>query len=222
MLGGAINFEQLNATVGTIIQGFVQNLSTINVSQLITQISTAIGTAAGQLVAGGNRTIETYVLRLILDNVNQTDIAILVRGLTTVQRAVNSLNRIAAFLYRYRMNTKFMFPRDCVRRFVELNFCARCTRRVPPLCSNTCGALFRGCLSPYYTVLSRQFDVLWNVSRQVLRITNNTLQTLFMNERNLIDVTQVVSIILFYLHPHCKHIIVSRVSSRGGNFLPKM
>ena len=126
MLGSTINFEQLNATVGTIIQGFVQNLSTINVSQLITQISTAIGTAAGQLVAGGNRTIETCVLRLMLDNVNQTDIAILVRGLTTVQRAVNSLNRIAAFLYRYRMNTEFTFPRDCVRRFVELNFCARC------------------------------------------------------------------------------------------------
>ena len=197
MLGGAINFDQLNATVGTFIEGFVENLSTTNVSQLITQISTAIGNAAGQVVAGGNQTIQACVLRLILDNVNQTDIAILVRGLTTVQRAINSLNRIAAFLYRYRMNTEFMFPRDCVRRFVELNFCARCTRRVPPLCSNTCGALFRGCLSPYYTVLSGQFDFLWNVSRQVLRITNNTLQTLFMNERNLINLTQVVSIILF-------------------------
>ena len=146
------------------------------------------------LLGGGDQDVQMCVRRFITNNVNQSDIAIIVRGLMRVQRALNSLDRIADFLYRYRMNTEFRFPQGCVRRFVELNFCARCTRRIPPLCSNTCGALYRGCLSPYYTVLSRQFDILFNVSRQVLRITNNTLQDLFANERNLIEFNiQVVS-----------------------------
>lgn len=198
MIRGAVGFEQLNATAGTTIMGFVENLQTANVSQFISNVNNAIAGAAGQLLSGGNQDIRMCVRQLIVNSVNQSDIAILIHGLMTVQRALNSLDRIADFLYRYRMNTVFRFPQNCVQRFVELNFCARCTRRIPPLCSNTCGALFRGCLSPYYTVLSRQFDILFNVSRQVLRVTNNTLQTLFMNERNLINIVQVVSAL--YLH----------------------
>ena len=190
---GAVSFQQLNAVAGTIIMGFVENLQTANVSQFISSVNNAIGGAAGLLLGGGNQNVQMCVRQFIVNSVNQSDIAVLIRGLMTVQRALISLDRISDFLYRYRMNTVFRFPQDCVRRFVELNFCARCTRRIPPLCSNTCGALFRGCLSPYYTVLSRQFDILFNVSRQVLRITNNTLQILFTNERNLINIVQVVS-----------------------------
>lgn len=195
-LNGAVSFEQLNAAAGATIMQFVQNLQTADVSQFVINVNNAIGGAAGGLLSGGNQSIQMCVRQLITSNVNQSDIAIIVRGLMTVQRALNSLDRIADFLYRYRMNTEFQFPQNCVRRFVELNFCARCTRRIPPLCSNTCGALYRGCLSPYYTVLSRQFDILFNVSRQVLRITNNTLQDLFANERNLIEFSQVVSAFL--------------------------
>ena len=193
MFNGAVSFDQLNAVAGTAIMEFVENLQTANVSQFISNVNNAIGGAAGQLLSGGDQAVQMCVRQFIVNSINQSDIAILIRGLMTVQRALNSLDRIADFLYRYRMNTVFRFPQDCVQRFVELNFCARCTRRIPPLCSNTCGALFRGCLSPYYTVLSRQFDILFNVSRQVLRITNNTLQTLFTNERNLINIVQVVS-----------------------------
>lgn len=190
--GGGSSFDQLNAAIGPTIMQFVQSLQTADVSQFITNVNNAIGNAAGTLLGGGNQDTQMCVRRFIASNINQTDIAVVIRGLMNVQRALNSLDRIADFLYRYRMNTEFRFPQNCVRRFIELNFCARCTRRIPPLCSNTCGALYRGCLSPYYTVLSRQFDLLFNVSRQVLRITNNTLQDLFMNERRLIDITRAV------------------------------
>ena len=195
--GGVVSFDQLNIAAGTTVMQFVQNLQTANVSQFVINVNNVIAGAAGGLLSGGNQNVGMCVRQLITRNVNQSDIAIIARGLMTVQRALNSLDRIADFLYRYRMNTEFRFPQGCVRRFVELNFCARCTRRIPPLCSNTCGALYRGCLSPYYTVLSRQFDILFNVSRQVLRITNNTLQDLFANERNLIDFIQVVSDFLY-------------------------
>ena len=190
-----ITFDVLNGQLAPILNNFVMDLRTANASQLIEVISNTIATSAGQLVSGGNATVAACVGDFIRDNINRTDVEDLVKGLTTVQRAVNTLDRIASFLYRYRMTTQFRFPRNCVRRFIELNFCARCTKRTPPLCSNTCGALFRGCLSPYDTVLSRQLDVLWNVSRQVLRITNSTLDSLFMNERSLLNIIQVVSVV---------------------------
>ena len=178
---------------GPTINNFVQNINTVNVSQVIMMISRALGTATGEVLGRGNQTTAACVRDVVTRNINNTDVALLIRGLTTVQRGLNALDMIASFLYRYRMTTEFTFPTNCMRRFVELNFCQRCTRRVPPLCSNTCGALFRGCLSPYYTVLSNQFDLLWNVSRQVLRVTNNTLQNLFTNERDLVNVAGAVS-----------------------------
>ena len=190
-----VTFDELNDTAGAIATMFVQNLPSANATMFIERVSNAIGGAAGQRLGNGSEQM-MCIRQLLLRNINQSDVAMVIRGLMTVQRGIRSLNRIADFLYRYRMNTQFTFPRDCVRRFVELNFCARCTRRIPPLCSNTCGALFRGCLSPYYTVLSRQFDVLWNVSRQVLRVTNNTLENLFMNQRSLVNTAQIVSISL--------------------------
>ena len=192
-LNGQIDFNTLSALVGPRIEAFIQNIETANASQIIMMVTSEIGTSAGRALGGNNSTIQQCVRDLLFNNLNRSDIAVLIRGLTTVKQGLVTLNRIADFLYRYRMNTQFTFPRNCVRRFVELNFCGRCTRRIPPLCSNMCGALFRGCLSPYYTVLSRQFDLLWNVSRQVLRITNYTLQTLFTNERDLVNVIGVVS-----------------------------
>ena len=183
---------------GPAIDNFLSNINTANATQVIMMISSAFGTSTAGELSGGDQTKVACIRDIVMNSINQTDVALLVRGLNTVQRAVTTLDKIASFLYRYRMTTEFMFPSNCIRRFVELNFCQRCTRRVPPLCSNTCGALFRGCLSPYYTVLSNQFDLLWNVSRQVLRVSNNTLQNLFTNERDLIDVPSAVSIRINY------------------------
>lgn len=192
-LNGLASFEDLSNIARPVIQTFIQNIQTANVTQIVRMVSASLAAGAGQAVGGGNPDTITCVRDTILRNVNETDITILIQALTNVQKAVKSLDGLTDFLYRYRMNTEFTFPRNCVRRFVELNFCARCTRRTPPLCSNTCGALFRGCLSPYYNVLNRQFDLVWNISRQVLRQTNNSLHMLFSEERNIINVGQIVS-----------------------------
>ena len=199
-LNGQVDFNTLSGIVGPDIQRFIQNIETANISQIIMEVTSHVGMAVGTRFGGSNNTARLCIRNALLNNLNRSDIAAITRGLTTVKRGLVLLNRIADFLYQYRMNTNFRFPRNCVRRFVELNFCGRCTRRIPPLCSNTCGALFRGCLSPYYTVLSQQFDVLWNVSRQVLRITNSTLQTLFANERHLINLLGVVSIFVIVIN----------------------
>ena len=162
-----------------------------NATQFAIDVIDNLATAAG--AAGPTRTVSMCIVSTIKSNINQSDVALIVRAIDRIRRSITVLVRATNFLYSYVANTEFTFPNNCVRRFVELNFCARCRGQTPPLCSNTCGALVRGCLSAYYTALSRQYDILWNVSRQILSITNDTLHTLFTEERQLIDHAAVVS-----------------------------
>ena len=162
----------------------------LNLTEVVNGIVTSLGEAAGQQL--GQNT-QTCILNAIQNNLNQSDIQLVIRAIEDVRRAFTVLRRSANFFQQYVEGLQFRFPRNCVRRFVELNFCARCTQKTPPLCSNTCGALVRGCLSAYYSALSRQFDILWDVSRQVVMITNSTLRALFFEERELIDQTTAVS-----------------------------
>ena len=196
--GVGIDFSTVQNITGAIIARIPENIviddSTrdFNVTQFAVDVITALGNAAGRALAT-NLTTRVCVLNAIRNNINQMDVTLITNAIERVRRSFTVLNGMANFLYRYTETTRFRFPGICLRRFVELNFCARCTRQIPPLCSNTCGALLRGCLSSYYSGLARQFDVLWNVSRQVLRISNETLQTVFSEERQLIDRTAAVS-----------------------------
>lgn len=177
-------------TDNLVIDDSTQNL---NLAEVVNGIVTSLGEAAGQLLSRNSTTTQACILNAIRNNLNQQDIQLVIRTIEDVRRAFTVLRRSANFFQEYIEGIQFRFPRNCVRRFVELNFCARCTRKTPPLCSNTCGALVRGCLSAYYSALSRQFDILWDVSRQVVMITNSTLQALFFEERQVIDQTTAVS-----------------------------
>ena len=198
-LNGQIDVNSLYGIVArsldTIIDNLVINDNTrdLNINQVVNEIITALGNAAGQRLSQ-NTTVQACIVNAIRNNLNQTDIELVVRAIEELRRAFTVLDRSSKFFYRYIEDLQFRFPRNCVRRFVELNFCARCTQKIPPLCSNTCGALVRGCLSAYYSALSRQFDVLWNVSQQVVMVTNSTLRTLFLEERQLIDQNTAVSV----------------------------
>ena len=183
-------------SLNTIINNLVIDDSTrdLNLTQVVNNIVTALGDAAGGALAQNNTATQMCILNVIRSNLNQSDVDLVIQAIEDVRRAFTVLRRSANFFQQYVEDLQFRFPRNCVRRFVELNFCARCTQKTPPLCSNTCGALVRGCLSAYYSALSRQFDILWDVSRQVVMITNSTLRSLFSEERQLIDETTAVSI----------------------------
>ena len=199
-LNGQIDVNSLYGIIARSLDTIVDNLviddntRALNLTQVVNDIITALGSAAGQhLNRQNNMTIQACIVNAIRNNVNQSDVMLVIRTIEELRRAFTVLDRSAKFFHQYIESLPFQFPRNCVRRFVELNFCARCTQKTPPLCSNMCGALVRGCLSAYYSALSRQFDILWNVSRQVVTVTNNTLQTLFLEERQLIDQTSAVS-----------------------------
>ena len=196
---GQVDITSLFGFVERFINQITDNLviddttRSLNLTEVFNGIVTALGEAAGQRLSRGNNNAQVCILNVVRNNLNQTDIQLVIRAIEDVRRAFTVLRRSANFFQQYVDGLQFRFPRNCVRRFVELNFCARCTQRTPPLCSNTCGALIRGCLSAYYSALSRQFDILWDVSRQIVTITNNTLRTLFFDERRVIDETAAVS-----------------------------
>ena len=199
-LYGRIDVSSLSVFIQSSIEMITNNLfiddntRDLNLNQVINDIVTALGNAAAQhLNVSRDMTAETCVLNAVRNNLNQSDVELIIRALEELRRAYTVLRRSANFLIQYIEGLQIRFPRNCVRRFVELNFCARCTQKTPPLCSNMCGALVRGCLSAYYSALSRQFDILWNVSRQVVTVTNNTLQTLFLEERQLLNQDSAVS-----------------------------
>ena len=196
------SFDDVQRAVGSVVERIPQNLvidknsQLFNLTQFATDVIDRLATAAGTALSLGSRNTFTCIQNAIKSNVNQTDVNLFIRTIEKIRRAFTVLDQVTKFLYSYTTTTLFTFPQNCVRRFVELNFCSRCTRRTPPLCSNTCGALIRGCLSAHYTALSRQFDILWNVSRQVLQVANDTLRTLFTEERQLIDHNALVTTII--------------------------
>ena len=197
---GRLDVSSLYGIIAPFLNTIIDNLviddgtRDLNLTQVVNSIVMALGDAAGDLLARNSTTARTCILNVIQNNLNQSDIELVIRAIEELRRAFTVLRRSATFFQQYIEDLQFRFPRNCVRRFIELNFCARCTQKTPPLCSNTCGALVRGCLSAYYSALSRQFDILWDVSRQVVMITNSTLQVLFFKEeRQLIDQSAVVS-----------------------------
>lgn len=165
-----------------------------NASRFVQNIVVAITSAAGNAVSHGtNETLKTCTVRHLNDSINNTTYHKMARQLETIQRCMTFLRNLEQFLRNYVRITNFNFPSNCISQLISISFCDQCKKEIPPLCSNTCGALIRGCYSPYYDALHNQFNIVWNVSIQVLEVLNTNLRGLFTEGQRLFDETMVVS-----------------------------
>ena len=168
--------------------------SYFNVSRFAQMIVEAVTHGAGNAVSNGmNETLRLCTIQHLKNSISNTIYYRMVRQLETMQRCMISLGNIEWFLKYGIQNTDFRFPSNCIDRLVYINFCGRCENEIPPLCSNTCGALIRGCYSPYHDALLNQFDIIWNVSIQLLEVLNTDLHDLFTSGQTLFNETMVVS-----------------------------
>lgn len=134
------------------------------------------------------------IVRIVQESVKMDSLGVLSRSIQLVRQSLSSLIRIRQFLATYRLGLSTSTPvRGCVERFAELSFCGRCTKRIPPLCRNTCNAIVRGCLSPYYTGLFNDFSQLWNTSAKIITKLNTTIIELFDEEAEIINLVATVS-----------------------------
>lgn len=164
-----------------------------NASRFVQMIVEAITHGAGNAVSNGmNETLRLCTIQHLNNSLSNTTYYRMAQQLETIQRCTISLRNIEWFLKYDIQSTNLTFPSNCIDRLVSINFCGRCENEIPPLCSNTCGALIRGCYSPYHDALRIQFNILWNVSIQVLEVLNTNLHGLFANGQTLFNETMVV------------------------------
>lgn len=117
------------------------------------------------------------------------------RNLEEVRRAYTLVIRIFNFLRNFNRTLSGFdvsdFPRECISTAIDISFCGRCTRVLPLLCSNTCGALVRGCYAAFFSGLRNEFNNLWNVTRQAINIMDRGVLNIEEDENNIYDSTVV-------------------------------
>ena len=134
-------------------------------------------TAPGLLVR--TNMIRDCIRRVINSSINMTNMQDVSEDIEQLRRSLSSGLRLLSFLENFGEDLGGFQPlQQCVTTLVRLNYCSRCVRRTPPLCRNVCGALTRGCYSPFVTGLREQFENLWNVTRQIAALTRFALQRL--------------------------------------------
>ena len=133
-------------------------------------------------------------IKSVVDSqINQDTLVTLDKHLQELRKAISSLYRISRFLERQKNRLENATVVDqCVTDFINIAFCSRCFRKTPPMCFRTCNALLRGCYSPYYTALNRQYQRLWIEAQRIVRIANTTVNNILTSETKLIDLQSVV------------------------------
>ena len=137
------------------------------------------------------------ITRVVRSLVNRNAVGALTSQLQQIRRAITALMEISRFLeqQRDRLQSATVLE-ECVSTFIEIALCSRCTRKTPPMCFGTCNALLRGCYSPYYTALNRQYLPLWIEVRRIIELANDTVEEFLSGEGDLLDTSKVVSIII--------------------------
>lgn len=132
--------------------------------------------------------IRDCIQRVINSSINMTNMQDVSEDIEQLRRSLSSGLRLLNFLENFAEDLGGFQPlQQCVTTLVRLNYCSRCVRRTPPLCRNVCGALTRGCYSPFVTGLRAQFENLWNVTRQIVALTRFALRRLG-RRRGILDV----------------------------------
>ena len=134
--------------------------------------------------------VRECVKRVISAQIQQEVITTISKLLEQLRKVISALKRISAFLQTKTIRDRLANAtvlEQCVTDFVSTAFCPQCTECTLPLCLRTCNALLRGCYSPYYTVLNRQFAPLWVQVQRIVRFANETVMKIIMGEKGIVS-----------------------------------
>ena len=129
-------------------------------------------------------------------NKNEDEVTKFVDALEEVRESLTTACGLVDFLTSYSETLGGFEPLpECITALIEASFCGRCTRNIPPLCLNTCGAIIRGCFSSFYAGLEGEFDNLWTVASDVLGVTDTALKEIFNGDFSIVNTPGLVSIL---------------------------
>ena len=185
------------------IEMFANNLiitenSNYSVETFVDQIFEALKLLA--LNGSTDPTLAACVDSAVDDNINEEGVMKLVDALEDVRMSLTSAYEILLFLQSFNGTLGGFEPLpECVTALIENSICGRCTRNIPPLCLNTCGAIIRGCFSSFYAGLEGEFDNLWAVASDVLGVTDTALKEIFNEDLNIVDGASLVSNVMYHI-----------------------
>ena len=102
------------------------------------------------------------------------------RSIQALRLAVTAVRRIDQwFTNTFLQNlTRYFTPLDiCVNAFITLR-CESCVRNIPPLCRGVCNSVIYGCYAVFQNGLKGQFNVLWNVTNQLIGISRTAVRNI--------------------------------------------
>lgn len=128
-------------------------------------------------------------------SVNKTCIALQGEATLAAQRAVleafakdiaslRNASTLFYFIDQYLVNmtdnllTKVPPSEQCANILLRLT-CSKCQKNIDKLCKSFCSAAAKGCFAPYLAALNPQFNILWDVTKQLISFLNTTLTDMF-------------------------------------------
>ena len=135
---------------------------------------------------------------LLHDHVSNDSIEKTAQGFRHLQFIFQSLSKVDKFLSEFQVsNSTSYYPSEQCLEAIVMQYCPHCVQHIPPLCGSTCVQLASACQSPLYESLLPQFNVLWNISRQLVLMTQS-----LMNQTVLCHTVEILS-------PNTLHSLVS-------------
>ena len=165
---------------------------------ILTRIENLIMNSRSPLLTSG---LKTCIVEQIQMGINRTSLQILGRTLEVARRSFTGVSRLLNFIDRFDddfEDLRINLPPTCLREFFRIGFCGRCSRSVPPVCSNTCNAVVRACFAGFRDGLLDEFENAWTVLRRLIRLADTSIRELFSSERELLTVT--VSLVCVCAH----------------------
>lgn len=138
--------------------------------------------------------------------VNRTTKTRIDRSVQQLRLAVEALRRIhmwfdTTFIPSLRMS---FTPLDaCVNALIQLQ-CQECVENIPSLCRGVCNSVIYGCYAVIKNGWSGQFNVLWNVTDQLVKISREAVRNVstvlpnYLILVNFTDLTTNISRVMSY------------------------
>ncbi|KAL5468900.1 hypothetical protein EMCRGX_G030048 [Ephydatia muelleri] len=196
-------FRELASSVNQYYMSTLNNDITINFDNRVTPNATTLNlnpakdkfnpsTVVNQILSGLIQEIKkSAVNKTCVELQGQATLADQSVALDTFAKDIASLRNASTLLYlidQYLLNMTDNLlatvpPTDqCAKILLGLT-CAKCKGSIGKLCGSFCSAATKGCFAPYFAALNPQFDILWDVTRQLVTFLNQMTTEMFDQQR---------------------------------------
>ena len=184
------DLDPINSQLAVLERSFeVTGTDTFNAEDFVSGFFAAFENIVAEILSSGNTNLQDCIVTAIRGQIRDNTIRAIAREFNRIRESILTNLQILSFLKSFNDTLGGFEPLPaCINGLVERSFCGRCTRRVPPLCSNVCGAIVRGCFAGFHTGIGQVFDRrLWNIARQLIRFTDRSIMDIYTLGADAID-----------------------------------